>query len=599
MNAGDAALAGDGWAELTLPRLFLGHVARRPDAPALRWRDGAQLAHLTWSQYADRASRVAGALRSLGLRRGDRVVMLNRNVPDFHVAEVGIQLAGLAGVGIYGTSAPDQIRYQAAHCGARAAIVEAGPMLERFLAIRAELPELEHLIVLGDRDTATPDAVPFAELVAHEPDDLERLVDAAQPGDLVNLVYTSGTTGAPKGVIYTQQQLVWVARCIRNAVGESLDGWEWLSYMPLAHVGERVTGHYNHLAQGTTSTSCPDFDAVTEMLPLVRPTIFLAVPRVWEKLSGAMRAAAGPDGGWAFDAGVAAERLRLSGEPVPPEAAEAAAKAESQVLHDVRAAVGLDGCRVALIGGAGLDPSLMMWLRGAGINVAEGYGLTESGLLTWDPWQPRPGTVGRALPGIEIRLAEDGEILFRGRDGVPTFVGYFREPERTAEAIGEDGWVATGDLGALDADGYLSIVGRKKEILVTSGGKNVAPVPLELGLKADPLILDACVIGDGRRYVTGLVCLDRRELAARGLPTDLAVAASDPAVLDHVGHVVEAVNSSVSRAESIRRFAVVADEWLPGTALITPTGKLRRDAIAARYAEEIDALYAGDAATQT
>ena len=324
--------------------------------------------------------------------------------------------------------------------------------------------------------------------------------------------------------------------------------------MPIAHVGERVTGHYNQLAQGLVSTSCPQMDLVPEYLPLVRPHSFLGVPRVWEKLDSAMELMI--RGGMGVDQAVAA--------------------------------IGLDQCKVAMIGGAGLDPELMVALREKGINIAEGYGLTESGLLAWDAWEPRPGTVGRVLPGLEVKLGNDDEILFRGRDGVQTFVGYWEDPARTAENLDAEGWIHTGDLGQIDGDGYLTIVGRKKEILVTAGGKNVAPVPMELALKADPLVLDACCIGDNRRFVSALVSIDHSVAADRGLGSSPTTSKQIHAA---VQAAVDSVNAKVSRAEGIREFRIVTEQWLPGTDLITPTGKLRRANISKRYAIEIADIY--------
>ena len=548
LGINDAALLGDDWGSLTLPQLFFRHAVDRSEEPALRARsENGELITLNWREYITRAAAIGGGLASCGAGRGDRLLMMTPNIIEFHIAEVALQLIGAAGVSVYGTSAPDQIAYIIANSGAEVAIVCAS-LLPRLIEATEIAGPLREVVVIGGQGAT------WAELESADPLDLSAAVAASQPEDLVTLVYTSGTTGAAKGVVYTQRQLVFAARSIRHAVGTSMQGWEWISYMPVAHVGERVTGHYNQLAQGLVSTACPQMDQVPAYLPLIRPHSFLGVPRVWEKLDSAMN-------------------------QMIERGSEAA---------DAVATVGLDRCVVAMIGGAGLDPALMVALRDKGINLAEGYGLTESGLLAWDAWDPRPGTVGRVLPGLELKLGDDEEILFRGKEGVKTFVGYWNDPERTAENLDAEGWVHTGDLGHIDDDGYVKIVGRKKEILVTAGGKNVAPLPMELALKADPLVLDACCIGDNRRFISALVSIDHAVATERGLGT---AAETNADVRAAVQTLVDSVNAKVSRAEGIREFRIVAEQWMPGTDLITPTGKLRRANIAERYASEVADIY--------
>ncbi len=541
-RADDPAFVGPDWTHWTLPALFLEHVRERPDDAAVRWREGDDWRQWTWAEYADTVARLAASFRSLGIQRGDRAVLFLANTQQFHVIDLALSFLGACAVSIYTTAAPDQIRYISDHCEAVIAFAEPGPALDRVRAVASELPRLRHAVTTG---RAEPGVVGFDELVATEPASLTALAAELEPTELATIVYTSGTTGPPKGVMIDHRVAIMSVRAQYFALGRPLRGWRLISYMPHAHVGERIAGYYTHLAQGTLAYCCPNFAEIGQYLVDVRPQLFLAPPRVWEKLHATIAASEAP-------------------------------------AHEAIAAVGLDECEVAVIGGAGLSPDVQRFFLDVGVPISEGYGLTESGLLTWEVDEPRPGTVGRALPGIELRLADDGEILCRPSDG-PGFLGYLKDPERTAEVLTTDGWLRTGDLGAIDGDGYVSIVGRKKELIVTAGGKNVSPGNLEESLRAYPFIAHACVIGDGRPYIAALVVIDPAEVQHRDVD----------AVRTELAAAVATINRSVSRAESIRRVALLYDEWSPGSEELTATGKLRRPNVLKRYAAEIDAIYAG------
>jgi long-chain acyl-CoA synthetase len=573
-------------------------VSERGGEVALRWKAGEAVGTLTYDEYADQATRAAAGLQALGVGPGDRVVMLLGNRPEFHVADLGALLLGATPISIYNSSSPEQIAFLAGHAEASVAIVEDAEYLERVREVRADLPALRQLIAV--EPVAHADVEPWADLLSAAPVDLDAAAAIAQPHDLATIIYTSGTTGPPKGVMLDHHNICWTVDCLREALGFAPDRSRIVSYLPMAHIAERMTTYYAGIAFAYEVTTCPDIRLLGAILAETRPQILFGVPRTFEKIHSAVQAVLAADPGraeqfaeaLAIGGRVAEHRAR--GEELSIELAAEHERVDAESLRPARQLLGLDDVRVAVTSAAPIPVEVLQFFRSAGVPLSELYGMSEScGPITWDPVRVKPGTVGRAVPGLELRLADDGEVVCRG-DNV--FRGYLKDPERTAEALDADGWLHTGDIGELDDEGYLRIVDRKKELVITASGKNVSPANLEAALKAQPLIGQACAIGDGEPYMAALLVLDPDVVpawAARHGATaaTLPALASDPVVLEEIAHEVEVANERFSHAEAIRRYTVLPDEWLPDSEELTPTMKLKRRGIAQKYAREIAALY--------
>jgi long-subunit acyl-CoA synthetase (AMP-forming) len=543
------------------------------DLVALRTKGDAS--RLTWAEYRERVRRAATALHALGLRRGDRLALMLTNRPEFHILDCAAMHLGAIPFSIYNTSSPEQIRFLLTDSAARIAIVEP--------AFRG-LVDVDHVIAVDD--------MPALEAGAAAPDlDFEAVWRAVQPDDPLTLIYTSGTTGDPKAVEITHRNVISGAEAYDSIIHFPAAG-NVVSYLPMAHIAERNCSHYFPLIFGLTVTCCPDARQVIEHFPDARPTWFFAVPRVFEKLKAAVEAEADERVREAIERGLA----RIRGEPVPA--------ADEQVLGGLRATLGLDRLHALNVGAAPTPPEVIEFFHAIGLPLGELWAMTETtGAGTCNPPERiKIGTVGPALPGVEVRLAEDGEVEIRGDCVTP---GYRNRPDLTAEAFTPDGWLRTGDLGAFDEDGYLSIVGRKKELIINSAGKNMSPANIESRLKAaSPLIGSAVAIGDSRPYNVALIVLDpdgtadfarRNDMAERSL-VELA---REPAVVEVVAEAVHRANGQLSRVEQIKRFRLLATEWQPGGEELTPTMKLRRRPIAEKYAREIEELYTGSAGAGT
>jgi long-chain acyl-CoA synthetase len=581
----------------TVPLEFLATVQARPEAVAHRSKEGDGYRTLSYADYADRAARLAAAFADLGVGPGTRVVMLLRNRPEFHIADIGTLLVGATPISIYNSSSAEQISFLAGHCRAEVAIVEAGEFLDRLLAVRDTLPDLRHIVVLDGTSEGT---VVWDELLTADPVDLESAAHVAAPNDLVTVIYTSGTTGEPKGVMLDHANIVWTIESLRLALPFSSEGFRLVSYLPMAHIAERVTTHYGGVVNGYEVTTCPDLHYLASYLGEARPELLFGVPRTYEKINSGIRAvlAADPAKNEAFDralaVGLEVDVARVRGDAVAPELARAFAEADATILGPIRQLLGLDALRVAVTAAAPIPVEILQFFRALGVPLSEMYGLSESsGPATWEAERVRLGTVGRAVPGVELRLGDDGEVIMRGGN---VFRGYLDDPAQTATVLDADGWLHTGDIGERDGDGYLRIVDRKKELIITAGGKNISPANLEAALKAQPLIGQAAAVGEGQPSVVALLVLDpdvapvwaaQHGVAASSLPE----LASDPTVLAEVAHEVDAVNQRFSHSEQIRRFKLLGVDWLPDSEELTPTMKLKRRGIAAKYADEIAALY--------
>ncbi len=591
----EAATAGQ-----TVASLFRDTVRALPEHVALRVKAGDAWNEMTYAEYGDQACRVAAGLAALGVTRGDRVVLMMRNRPEFHVADIAVLLLGATPISIYNSSSEDQILYLVGHCGATVAIVEDEGFLGRVLAVRPQLPQLREIAIIEPTADTPEDVHPWTALLANEPGDLDALATTAQPEDIATIIYTSGTTGPPKGVVIDHANVAWSVKCLREALRDvDVEGARLVSYLPMAHIAERNVSHYLGVAFGYEVTTCAEPGKVAQYLPEVRPQVFFAVPRVWEKIHAGVMAMAGadPERAAQLDAalavGLKAAQARARGEDPPAEIADAYAEAEP-VLGMIRTALGLDQCIAAISGAAPISVEIFDFFRGLGVPLSEVYGMSETcGVMTWDAFAVRAGTVGRAVPGVEVRLAEDGEVITRGGH---VFRGYLDDPEKTAETVDPQGWLHSGDIGVLDADGYLKIVDRKKELIITAGGKNVSPANLESALKAQSLIGQACVIGDQRPFMSALVVLDGDVApvwaAAHGIDvTGLAALAVEPEIRAEVDREVADAMRAFNNAEAVKKVTILHEEWLPDSEELTPTSKLKRRGIHAKYASEIEALY--------
>jgi long-chain acyl-CoA synthetase len=595
----DAAVRG-----LTAPRQFLRTVADHGPVVALRRMvgEGGDWEELTYAEYAAQVAELAAGLAHHGVEAGDRLLLMMRNRPEFHLLDTAAQFLRAVPFSVYNSSSPEEIQYQASHAGATVAVVEDRGFLDRLLAVRGDLPDLRHVLVVEPRGDEPDDVGTLADLRGHRSAELAALAEATEPDDLATLIYTSGTTGPPKGVMISQYNIVYTTEQLRLML--DLDpaeeaGLRMVSYLPMAHIAERMTSHYNAMARGFTVTTCPEPTGIAAYAKEVHPEIVFGVPRVWEKIYAGVNGALAldPDKKAGFDDGVAAALPIKAAErdgTITDEQRETWAFLDAVAFSLVRDLIGLDAVRVAITGAAPLPREVLEWFNAIGVPLSEIYGLSEtSGPMTWEPYAIRPGTVGRAIPGCEVRLGEDNEVLCRGGN---VFGGYYRSPEQTSAAL-IDGWLHTGDIGELDEDGYLRIVDRKKELIITAGGKNISPANLEAALKTIPLIGQAAAIGERRRFVSAVLVLDP-ELAPiwaaqQGIEhRDLVDLATKAEVVAEVQRGVDEVNARFAQAEQIRRFILVGEEWLPDSDVLTPTSKLKRRGVDARYRDQIEALYA-------
>jgi long-chain acyl-CoA synthetase len=572
---------------------FLRTVRRQPDDSAVRELDGATM---TWAEYADQVARLAGGLADLGVERGDRVVLMMRNRLEFHLIDLAVVALGATPISMYNSSSPEQIAYLVQHSKASAALVESGDFAGRVLAAAADSPGLRSIVVLGD---APPGTIEWSRVMGGSPIDLDAAEAALDPTDLLTVIYTSGTTGPPKGVMLNHANVLASSAGFQHYSDREWDnGKRLVSYLPMAHVAERMVSHYNHVLRGSEAVPCPDIAQMTSYLPAVRPTALFGPPRVWEKLVAGIQAqvaARGPEMAASFaDAlkvGRQVQQLRARGEQPTGELAETWAFVDELAFAPVRAAVGLDQCEFVFSGAAPVPPEVIDFLRDIGLPMSEVYGLSENcGGMTWEPHLVKPGRVGTAYPGVEVITAEDGEVLCRGPI---VFSGYLDDPERTAEALDADGWLHSGDIGEFDSDGYLKIVDRKKELIITGGGKNVSPANVEAVLKTVPLVGQAMAIGDGKPYLVALLTLDPDAVSTRYAGRSLAEVAADSNVIAEIARDVATAGERLSRVEQPRRVLVLGEDWLPDSDVLTPTMKLKRRGVLARYGDQIEAMYAG------
>ena len=571
----------------TLLTAYAETVAAAGDTVAHQWLEspaggdgpGGQWRSLTYRQVHEQVRDLAVGLGLLGFRPGEFAVIWSRNRSEATIADYAVMHAGGVPVFIYNTVSAEQAAYIAGHCEASVAIVER-EFLPRLRSVWDQLPKLRQIILIDGDEDGTVDWPQLLRLghaeAVRSPGLFDETWRQVTPDDLATLIYTSGTTGQPKAVMLTHRNLRYyqlaVIRVIPLEDQHDADGnARLISYLPMAHVTGRSVDHWGAMANPLTLAYCPDALRLFEIASQVHPTALIGIPRVWEKLYAALSTA------------------------LPDMSADAVRAMPEQVRQAVLARIGLDECRIATSGAAPIDPAIVEFFRALGVPLSEGWGMTElsnAATLT-SPAAARTGAVGQAFPGVELRIADDGEVLVRG----PLVMGgYYKDPERTAEALDAEGWMHTGDIGQLDADGFLRITDRKKELIITSGGKNISPALIEYELQRHPLIGQACAIGDKRNYVTALIVLDPDVTPAwakaHGIEaSSLAELAARPEVLAEVERGVAAANSHLARVEQVRRFRVLPNEWTADSGELTPSLKRRRRVIIDRYAQQIDDLY--------
>ena len=581
----------------TLCEAYQTTAAIDPDAVALRTPGNAQT--LTWREYADQVRQAAAGLAGLGVRRGDTVALMMANRIEFYPIDVGAQHLGATAFSVYNTLTAEQLEYVFANAGNNVVCCEA-QYVDR---IRGSGVPIEHIVCV---DGAPEGTIPLAGMMAGgDPDfDFEASWHAVHPDDIATLCYTSGTTGNPKGVELTHANLLAEADGVQQVLGWK-HGDRITSYLPSAHMADRFTALYAHEILGTQITVISDPATLAAALPDTRPTIWGAVPRVWEKLKAGveMAAAREPDEArrqgmqWALGVARKVGAAWGAGEPLSGELAAEQAKAEAAVFRPLRTKIGLDQLRWAISGAAPIPPETLAFFYGIGVPISEIWGMSELSCIATvsAPQDAKLGTVGKLIPGMEGKIADNGEMLVRG----PLVMkGYRKEPQKTADAVDEDGWLHTGDVMTVDDEGYYTIVDRIKELIINSAGKNMSPANIENTIKAAcPQVGSMVTIGDGRPYNTALIVLDADAAAGYAAHRNLADAsakglAADPELIAQVKAGVAAGNAKLSRVEQIKRFRILPAFWEPGGDEITPTMKLKRRPIAANYATEIEELYA-------
>jgi long-chain acyl-CoA synthetase len=589
----------------TIVHRFRARAVGQPQRSAMRHVVDGHWSTISWADYATAVEQTAVGLMALGVEPGDRVAVLAANCPEWHIADLAIMSAGAVTVPVYPTSSSSQVAYVLDNSDARVCFVDDSEQLAKVLLHLPNLPALERIVSFGrapglDRAglLLTLDDL-RAGAGAGTTALLDARVDALSADDLATLVYTSGTTGAPKGVCITHRNIVWTLDSV-DTVLDLGPADRLLSYLPLSHIAERATSHFGVIQAGGETWFARSLATVAEDLQACRPTIFMAVPRVWQKLHDVIideLDAMPVHLGGSLDRLIAAEtdpkRQHRSSKGF---AISAAAFAANQTIgRTVRRKLGLDHARLLVSAAAPIHPDLVRWFHGLQLPIAEVYGQTEDcGPATLNPPDAiRIGSVGPPIPGLEIRVAADGELLVRGGS---VCAGYFRMPEATAELIDGAGWMATGDLGRIDESGYVWLTGRKKDLIINAAGKNIAPSEMEARLSMEKLVGQAVVIGEGRRYLTALLTLDADAAGEwadhHGASSDIADLVHDPRLRHAIDVAVERVNREHAPVEQIKYWRLLPAPLTVDGGELTPTYKVKRALVAERYADLIETMYA-------
>jgi len=569
---------------------------------ALKYKVDGTWEETTWKWYYDQVLVTARAFMALGLEKGKAVSILGNNCPQWFISDLAAIFAGAVPGGIYTTNTPEQCHYIAEHSEANIAVVENAEQLKKFKEIRHRLPDLKAIVLMNGSDSddqvySWKELPKLAEKI--KPADLDARIKAQDPDDCCTLIYTSGTTGNPKGVMITHDNITWTANQVVSTVkGNSED--QIISYLPLSHIAEQAVSLHGPINMGATTWFAESLDKLGENLTEVRPTIFVGVPRVWEKIQAKMLAAGAANpwllqkiAAWAKNKGKIAGYAFQEGKPMPP----LFDLAQKVVYSKVRNKLGLDRCRIFISTAAPISMDTLEYFMSLNIPVTEVYGMSEcTGPATVslpEPFKYRTGWAGPVMPGAEISIAEDGEVLMRGRH---VFKGYFKNEAATKETIDKDGWLHSGDVGIIDEKGFLKITDRKKGLIITAGGENIPPQVLEGKLKASPVINQVAVIGDKQKYMTALFTLDPEKIVTEAARAgsdakDTASAAKCEKFRAYLQKQVDEVNSTFARVQTIKKFVILPEEFKVEGGELTPTMKMKRRIINEKYAKEIKSMY--------
>ena len=592
----------------TIVSALISNAASRPGRPAMRYRGAGGWTTITWKEYETTVGQVAAGLAALGLGPGDRVAILASNRPEWHLADLGILANGCVTVPVYPTSYPEQVSYILRHSGASACFVDTHDQVGKVLLVRDEVPLLKRMILMEPaRRGSDTFVISFSELTAigvdHLKEQQSEMIERARgitPGDLATIVYTSGTTGPPKGAMITHDNIVWTIGQVAPLY-DLAEGERFISFLPLSHIAERMMSDFTPIVLRGETWFARSLATLAEDLPSCRPTVFLAVPRVWQKLRSAVEEQVNKQPApvrYAFDGYVDLGRRVVEaherGETPPRPVLGAYRVLDRVVGEQIRREMGLDQARLAVSAAAPIHPDLIEWFHAVGLPILQIYGQTEScGPTTANRIDNnRIGTVGSALPGMTVRVVADGEVVLKGRN---VCLGYLDDPAATAELIDEQGWMHSGDVGEFDEHGDLRITGRKKDLIITASGKNVAPQEIEGDLCNDPLISEAVVVGEGKKFLTALITMDPEELSRWAKDhkklDDLEALTEDPDLIAYVQQVVNTVNARRSQAESVRKFRILSRDLTAAEGELTPTMKVKRFVVYQKYSGLIDEMY--------
>jgi long-chain acyl-CoA synthetase len=596
----------------TIPAMFLNAVDKRGANVWMRQKELGIWRAWTWAKTAEAVREIAGGLMSLGLAHGETVSILSNTVIEWVLADLAVLSCGGVSNGIYPTDAASQVQYLCEDSRTRILFVEDDEQLDKALEVRPQLTLLRKIVVFdmeGLRDLDDPGVISLdalralgREYNAAHPAELMARVNACQPGDLAILVYTSGTTGKPKGAMHSHKGLVYTVRGYNTLVAQD-EHDERMCFLPLCHIAERLGGEYFSLYTGAILNFVENPETIPENVREIAPTVFTAVPRVWEKFySGVMiglkEATRLQQAAYAWSIGIGtqiADKV-LAGQPVDGVLKFKFALARLLALNNVRKMIGIHRSRFLVTGAAPISPELVKWYLALGVPMLEVWGMTEScGAATGVPaTRIKPGSIGPAAAYNEVKLdPQTGEILVRGAN---VFMGYLNQPEKTKETIDADGWLHTGDVGAVDGDGFFRIVDRMKDIIITAGGKNITPSELENELKFSPYVTDAVVIGDRKPYLTVIVMIDQENVEKYAQDHDVPF--SNYASLTHatevqalIQGVIDGVNAKFARVEQIKKFFLLDTQLSAEDEELTPTMKLKRKLVEKKYAPQIEAMY--------
>lgn len=584
-----------------IPARAREHANTRPHAPAYFVRDQGEWLPTSWSDYWQQIERCGKALLSRGFTSGDSVCILSFNRPEWTIADMATMAVGGIPAGIYTTNSPTEVQYIAQHCGAKVIFAENLEQWKKIDKVRDELPDLETVVLFDDAASVTDDLVIswsrfIAEGDALEEGAFDKAMDGVVGGDVATLIYTSGTTGPPKAVMLTHANLSFTAGAAREIVG-GLSTDRLLSYLPLSHIAEQMFSIHGASTIGYSVYYAESLDDLPDNLKEVQPTIFFGVPRIWEKFHAGighqLEQATGVKAAlvsWARGVGVQVSELRCKGQEPTGLLKMQYGLARKLVFSKLRAAVGLADARVSVSGAAPIGKDVMDFFLGLDVIIHEVYGQSEDcGPTTFNmPGDTKIGSVGKPVPGVEVRIADDGEVLVRGGN---VFKGYYKNQEATDETL-QDGWLLSGDLGEF-RDGFLYIIGRKKEIIITAGGKNVAPKNIEAALKRHTLISEAVVIGDRRKYLAALLTLDEEgalEWSEKlGMTVEEVVDA--PEVQAEIQSHVDEINKEFARVEQVKKFKILPRNFTVDDGELTPTLKIKRRIINENFSTEIESMF--------